>query len=78
MKNKQTSKMSTARDQQKPGHSKTNTAMKKAAKKETKGIVSQLGEQIKLQLDYRTMIYVRSKESLKMWMSKYPNARVIA
>ncbi|HXC06879.1 MAG TPA: hypothetical protein VNZ86_19105 [Bacteroidia bacterium] len=52
--------------------------MKKAIKKESKGIVSQLGDQIKLQLDYRTMIYVRSKESLKMWMSKYPNARIIA
>jgi hypothetical protein len=62
-----------------PGRSiKTSQNMKKAIKKESKGIVSQLGDQIKLQLDYRTMIYVRSKESLKMWMSKYPNARIIA
>jgi hypothetical protein len=52
--------------------------IKKEAKKETKGIVKQLGEQIKLQLDYRTMIIVRSKAAVALWMTKYPNAKVIA
>jgi hypothetical protein len=52
--------------------------LKKEVKKETKGIVKQLGEQIKLQLDYRTTIIVRSKEAVALWMSKYPNAKVIA
>ncbi len=51
---------------------------KKEIKKETKGIVKQLGEQIKLQLDYRTMIIVRSKAAVAMWMNKYPDAKVIA
>ncbi|HEV7232199.1 MAG TPA: hypothetical protein VGO45_12760 [Bacteroidia bacterium] len=50
----------------------------KEVKKENKGIVKQLGEQIKLQLDYRTMIVLRSKDALAMWMSKYPDAKVIA
>ena len=61
--------------------------MKKENKKEKdikkdnnkdKGIVKQLGEQIKLQLDYRTMIVLRSKDALAMWMSKYPDAKIIA
>lgn len=52
--------------------------IKKEVKKENKGIVKQLGEQIKLQLDYRTMIVLRSKDALAMWMSKYPDAKVIA
>ncbi|MBI3509774.1 MAG: hypothetical protein HY064_03855 [Bacteroidetes bacterium] len=35
------------------------------------------GNVIKLQVDYRTTISVRSKEALDMWMKKYPNAKVI-
>jgi hypothetical protein len=52
--------------------------MKKEVKKEQKGLVKQLGDQIKLQLDYRTTIVLRSKAALAMWMSKYPDAKVIA
>lgn len=33
---------------------------------------------IKVQLDYRTTITVRTKEALKDWLKKYPNARVIS
>lgn len=32
------------------------------------------GEKIKLRIDDRTIITVRSKEALKMWMQRYPNA----
>ncbi|HTL81030.1 MAG TPA: hypothetical protein VL651_04970 [Bacteroidia bacterium] len=35
------------------------------------------GNVIKLQVDYRTTISVRSKQALDMWMKKYPNAKVI-
>jgi hypothetical protein len=52
--------------------------IKKEVKKENKGIVKHLGEQIKMQLDYRTMIIVRSKEAVALWMTKYPNAKIIA
>ena len=33
---------------------------------------------IKLQIDYRTVIMVKSKKALEMWMGKYPNAKVVA
>lgn len=33
---------------------------------------------IKLQVDYRTVIMVKSKKALEMWMEKYPNAKVVA
>jgi hypothetical protein len=29
---------------------------------------------IKLRIDYRTVITVRSKEALKMWKQRYPDA----
>ena len=33
---------------------------------------------IKLQVDYRTVIMVKSQKALEMWMGKYPNAKVVA
>lgn len=36
------------------------------------------GKVIKLQVDYRTIISVRSQKALEMWMEKYPNAKVVA
>lgn len=33
---------------------------------------------IKLQVDYRTTILVRTQKALEMWMSKYPNAKIVA
>lgn len=36
------------------------------------------GKVIKLQVDYRTTIIVRSQKALEMWMGKYPNAKVVA
>lgn len=35
------------------------------------------GARIKLQLDYRTVITVRTKEAMNMWMEKYPGAKII-
>lgn len=35
------------------------------------------GARIKLQVDYRTIITVRTQEALDMWMEKYPLAKVI-
>lgn len=31
----------------------------------------------KLRLDYKTVITVRSKDALEMWMKKYPNAKLV-
>lgn len=36
------------------------------------------GDRFKLQVDYRTIIVVKSKAALQMWMSKYPAAKLIA
>ena len=36
------------------------------------------GETIKVQLDHRTIIYVKSKASLQNWLSRYPNAKIVA
>ncbi|HLG03196.1 MAG TPA: hypothetical protein VI731_06350 [Bacteroidia bacterium] len=33
---------------------------------------------IKLKVDYRTTIVVRSQKALEMWMGKYPNAKIVA
>jgi hypothetical protein len=32
---------------------------------------------IKLRIDSKTTIMVRSEESMQMWMKKYPNAKVV-
>jgi hypothetical protein len=32
---------------------------------------------IKVQLDYRTCIYIKNITSLQLWLPKYPNATVI-
>lgn len=34
-------------------------------------------ERFKLQLDYKTIIIVKSKEAVKMWLSKFPNAKLV-
>jgi frataxin-like iron-binding protein CyaY len=36
------------------------------------------GQVMKLQVDYRTTIIVRSQKALEMWMGKYPNAKIVA
>ena len=33
---------------------------------------------IKLMIDYKTIISVRNKQALEIWMEKYPKAKVIA
>lgn len=35
-------------------------------------------ERCKLQIDSRTIVIVKTKEALKMWMDKHPNARMVA
>lgn len=32
---------------------------------------------IRLQVDHKTVIVLRSKKSLDMWMQRYPNARIV-
>ncbi len=46
--------------------------------KEKKKKFNDTGLRIKVQLDPRTIIILKSKESLKFWLSKYPNAKVMA
>ncbi|GAB4146869.1 MAG: hypothetical protein Fur0041_21070 [Bacteroidia bacterium] len=36
------------------------------------------GNVIKLQVDYRTVIVVKSQTALDMWMKRYPNAKIVA
>ena len=58
------------------------SAKKKVMKKEKKSTGKFSGEisseSIKVQLDSRTIIFVRSKGALKSWMSRYPKAKIIA
>jgi hypothetical protein len=35
-------------------------------------------DRFKLQLDYKTIIVVRSKEAVERWLSKFPNAKLLA
>ncbi|HTF03701.1 MAG TPA: hypothetical protein VK826_06720 [Bacteroidia bacterium] len=37
-----------------------------------------IGERIKLQINSRTIVIVRTKEALKMWMTRHPEAKIIA
>lgn len=37
-----------------------------------------LGERIKLQINRNTIVIVKTKEALKMWMSRHPDAKIIA
>ncbi len=32
---------------------------------------------IKVQIDYKTIITVRNTQALEMWLSKYPDAKVL-
>jgi hypothetical protein len=36
------------------------------------------GDRIKLRLNYRTIIIVRTQEALKMWLQKFPGAQIIS
>ncbi|MCX6312510.1 MAG: hypothetical protein NT084_12850 [Bacteroidetes bacterium] len=36
------------------------------------------GKVFKLQVDYRTVISVKTQSALDMWMKKYPNAKIVA
>ncbi|MCC7302683.1 MAG: hypothetical protein IT233_08575 [Bacteroidia bacterium] len=46
-------------------------------KKSKKAVKDPSGEVIKVQLDHRTIIYVKSKSALQSWLTRYPNAKVI-
>ena len=35
------------------------------------------GESIKVQLDPRTIIFLKSKAALKFWLSRYPKAKIV-
>jgi predicted DNA-binding antitoxin AbrB/MazE fold protein len=35
------------------------------------------GERIKVQLDNKTIVFVRSQSALDMWMEKYPEAKIV-
>lgn len=35
-------------------------------------------DRFKLQLDYKTIIVVRGKEAVDRWLSKFPNAKLLA
>jgi hypothetical protein len=37
-----------------------------------------IGERIKLQINRNTIVIVKTKEALKMWMSRHPEAKIIA
>lgn len=42
-----------------------------------KQIIS-IGEKIKLQINRNTIVIVKTKEALKMWMSRHPDAKIIS
>jgi hypothetical protein len=46
-------------------------------KKAKKVIRPEANELIKVQLDYRTIIYVKSMNALQSWLSRYPKAKVL-
>ena len=46
-------------------------------KKEKKSAAKNSSETIKVQLDSRTVIFLKSKNALKFWMSRYPKARIV-
>lgn len=50
--------------------------MKKTSKEPSKKL--SLGERIKLQINRNTIVVVKTKEALKMWMSRHPEAKIIA
>lgn len=50
--------------------------MKKNDNKTKKNL--SLGQKIKLKIDSRTIVIVKTKEALKMWMNRHPSAQVIA
>ncbi len=49
----------------------------KAKKKKAK-VSSGAIERIKVQLDSKTIIFLKSMQALKNWLVKYPNAKVIS
>jgi len=40
-------------------------------------IVDDNRPKIKVRLDYRTIIIIRSMEAFKMWLTKFPDAKII-
>ena len=49
--------------------------------KKSKNIPAQvlsLGERIKLQINRNTIVIVKTKEALKMWMTRHPDAKIIS
>lgn len=37
-----------------------------------------IGERIKLQINRNTIVIVKTKEALNMWMSRHPDAKIIS
>jgi hypothetical protein len=58
----------------------TNIKKRRTMKKPAKDQKSKLsiGERIKLQINRNTIVIVKTKEALKMWMSRHPDAKIIA
>ncbi len=52
--------------------------VKNKVKRRIKKIISEAPKKIKLQLDYKTFIIVNKMSSVKMWMQKFPDARVLS
>ena len=52
-------------------YNKMKNSKRKVIKEDTRPI-------IKLMIDYKTIISVRNKQALDLWMEKYPKAKVIA
>jgi hypothetical protein len=46
--------------------------------KTKKAIVNDSRPKIKIQLDYKTTITVRTKDALESWLHKFPEAKVIS
>jgi len=46
--------------------------------KRRKSKIENSDSKIKLRLDYRTTIIVKSREALDNWLGRYPNAKVIS
>jgi hypothetical protein len=49
---------------------------KKFANKEVDETVEKV-PLIKLMIDYKTTIFVKSQQSLESWLERYPNAKII-
>lgn len=47
-------------------------------KEELKKLFKGQAAKVKLKLDSRTVIYVKTMQALENWLARYPNAQVVA